>query len=120
MSRIASKAVVLVLVAAGVSLAACSGGDNPTTEAAARQVTPPYCQRLKDCFPVEYSVAFPTDGADGTTNQCLQKVLDALPNKTAMDACTSAQLTTCTNDIQAAACAASLSATTLPASCQGC
>ncbi len=106
-----------------VSVAACTL--NPTEDAAAKEFVPPLCQRLQECLPKNYRLAYPNDTATDRT-QCEQKGYSAVKEPTRQDACTQKQLDTCTADLKVEDCALISDAVTqnkefpLPTSCNGC
>jgi hypothetical protein len=94
---------------------ACNG--NPTVQEVIDQSSPPICEKLKECSPASFPLAYP-----GGVDECVTKTKDASAKKYGSDlskhsVCTDEEVSKCLNDFKAQACPADGSSPTVPCNC---
>lgn len=94
---------------------ACSS--NPTVQEVIDQSSPPICEKLKECSPTTFPLAYP-----GGVTECVTKTKDASAKKYGSDlskssVCTDDEVTKCLNDFKALACPADGSTPNVPCNC---
>lgn len=89
-----------------------------TAEDAAREILPSYCEKIQECQPELFELAYP-----GGVDACVEKGLSGISDedKGRRSACGSAEVDTCKSDIEALECEGfTLDTSGLPDSCQEC
>lgn len=88
-----------------------------TAEDAAREFLPTYCEKLKECSPALFDLAY--DDVDA----CIEKGVSAIPegDRDRRSACSASEVETCRADLEEQTCEeVSAGASGLPKSCEGC
>lgn len=87
-----------------------------TAEEAARDFLPTFCERVQECAPAAFTLAYP-----GGVDECVEDGVDSIPeeNRGRRSACSESQIEQCRSDVQSAACT-DIAQQKLPSSCDGC